>query len=96
MEHIIPNAEYIDGKDFRMEHLYSYDVNEILFRNEIPLKKIFETYVHPNKKFITLKECIEVVNKKGDMKVIDTTIGFCYAQSLMTIIDPVKDQSRSN
>ena len=42
-----------------------------------------------------MKECIEIINKRADLKIIETTIGYCYAQALMSIIDPVKDQTRS-
>jgi hypothetical protein len=90
-EHIIPNADYIEGPKFREEQLYTYDVDELLRRNELQIKKVFDSYIYPNKKYITLKECIEIINKRGDLKIIETTIGYCYASSLMIIIDPVKD-----
>ena len=41
-ENIIPNAEYIDGTDWRHEQLYTYSVNEIFARNEYSLKKIYD------------------------------------------------------
>jgi hypothetical protein len=93
-EHILPNVEYVDSKVFRETILYTYDVNEILARNEIPIRKIYETYIHANKKFLTLRDCTELLNKRADIKLIETTIGFCFAQSLMSIIDPVRDQTR--
>ena len=94
IEHILPNAEYIESKDFREKVLYTYDVNEILSKNEVPLKKLYDSYVHPNKKYVTVKDCIEML-KKADIKLIETTIGYCYGQSMMPIIDNVKDQTRS-
>ena len=90
----MPNAEYVDGRTFREKELYTYEVNEIIARNEAGLKKIYDGYIHPNKKFLTLKECIEIVNKKADLKMIETTIGYCFAQALMPIIDTVRDQTR--
>lgn len=90
-EHILSNADSIEGAKFRAEQLYTYDVDELLRRNELQIKKVFDHYIYPNKKYITLKECIEIINKRGDLKVIETTIGYCYASSLMIIIDPVKD-----
>lgn len=78
-EYIIPNAEYVDGKVFRQQELYTYEVNEILARNEAGIKRAYDWYIHPNKRFITLKECIEIVNKKMDLKMIETTVGYCFA-----------------
>ena len=54
-------------------------MNEILARNETPLKKVYDYYTHPNKKYINLRECIEIFNKKADLKMVETTIGYCFA-----------------
>lgn len=91
VEHIIPYADYVDSREFREKDLYTYEVNEILARNETCLKKVYDKYIHPNKKYINLKECIEIVNKKAALNMSETTIGYCFAQSLMSIIDTVRD-----
>lgn len=93
-EHIHPHAEYVDGREFRETILYTFEVNEILAKNEVNLKRIYDSYIHPNKRFINLRECIEIVNKKADLRLIETTIGYCFAQALMPIIDTVRDQTR--
>ena len=50
-----------DGCEFRQTILYQYDVNEILAINEQTILKLYNLYVHPNKKYITYKDCIDLI-----------------------------------
>jgi hypothetical protein len=47
-----------NGAEFREKELYTYDANEILSFNENMIRKIFKLYLHPNKQYITNKECV--------------------------------------
>lgn len=60
--------------DFRERELHTYDVNEIFSFNEHILRKIFKIYTHPNKQFITNKECIELIYKKAYIKLPEIAI----------------------
>jgi hypothetical protein len=55
------------------------------------LKKLYGRYIFGNKKFLSLKDAIDIINRVADLRFIESTIGYCYASSLMIIIDPVKD-----
>lgn len=72
------------------------DVNELLDKNEIPLKKLYEFFQYGTKRFLTLKDAVELVNNRAQMKISDNAIGACYAFSMMTIMDTVKDGNKAN
>lgn len=62
-DNIFPNSEQMDGDNFRKYHLYNVKVNETLKKNEPPLKKLYESFLHSKKKFVNLEECRDFVLK---------------------------------
>ena len=56
VEHIIPKNSAVDGLNFREEFMYNLKVDEILKKNEIPIKKLYESFLNPNKRYITLED----------------------------------------
>ncbi len=74
--------------------MHTYDVNEILSFNEHNIRKIFKLYTHPNKQFITNKECIELIYKLANIKLPDMIITQCFALTKLSLIDPVVNQKK--
>lgn len=72
------------------------EVNEILDKNEVPLKKLYEYLHHGRKKYMTLRDSIELVNGRAQMKMTENCIGNCFAFSMMTVLDALKDGARAN
>jgi len=55
-ELIYPNAKSVDGNTFRKYHCYNMKVNELLKKNELVLRKMYESFTHSKKKYVTLQE----------------------------------------
>ena len=58
---IIPNNPAVDGYNFRGEHMYNLKCNEIIKKNDSVIRKLFESYLNPSKKYITLEECTKLL-----------------------------------
>ena len=92
-ELIYPHAKSMDGDHFRRFHCYSDKVNEILKKNEVQLKHVYESFTHAKKRYIQNDECAAFVRKLG-LKISEMMVGAIYAESMMTIIDPIRDQTK--
>mmetsp|Transcript_25236 Transcript_25236/g.39053 ORF Transcript_25236/g.39053 Transcript_25236/m.39053 type:complete len:270 (-) Transcript_25236:87-896(-) len=92
IEYIIPKNAAVDGLNFREEHMYNLRVDEIFKKNELVIKKLYDSFLNPNKKYITLEECTKLL-KKADIKIHEYKIAPCYAESMMSKIDTLSDLS---
>jgi hypothetical protein len=91
-EDIIPKNPAVDGFNFREEHMYNLKVDEIFKKNEQVIKKLYDSFLNPNKKFITLEECSKLL-KNAKLNVNDSKVSPCYAESMMSRIDTLSDLS---
>lgn len=89
---IIPNNRAVDGLNFRNEHMYNLKVDEVFKKNASKINRLFEYHLTPNKRFITIDECAELLKKAG-CELLDSRIRPCYAESMMSRIDTMSDLS---
>jgi hypothetical protein len=89
---IIPKNPAVDGLNFREAFMYNLKVDEIFKKNEAVITKFFESFLNPNKKFITLEECTKLL-KAADLNINDARVSPCYAESMMSRIDTLSDMS---
>ena len=92
LDDIINNNPAVDGLNFREAHMYNLKVDEIFKKNEAPITKLFESYLNPNKKFVTLEECAKLL-RDANLGINDMRVSPCYAESMMSRIDTLSDQS---
>lgn len=89
---VIGKNKSVDGFNFREKYMYNLKCDEILKKNESVIKILFESYLNPNKKYVTLEECRKLL-KKADLNVSDFRVAPCYAESMMSRIDTMSDMS---
>ena len=89
-ELIYPNAKSMNGANFRRYFCYNVKTDTILKKNDENLKKVYISYTHAKKRYMTLQECKSYVLKLG-LKVSDMMVGAIYAESMMLIIDTIRD-----
>ena len=89
-ELIYPSAKTMDGDSFRRYHCYAVKVNEILKKNEIPIRRVYDSFTHSKKRYITMPECQAYVIAVG-LSISQLNVGAIYAESMMTIIDTIRD-----
>lgn len=51
---------------------------------------MFETFLNPSKRFVTLEECTKLM-KNADIRISDLRMNPCYAESMMSRIDTLSD-----
>ena len=89
---ILPKNPAVDGYNFRKEHMYTLKCNEIFKNNDESIRKLFETYLNPSKKYVTMDDCRSLL-KKANLKVNDYKVSPCYTESMMSKIDTLSDLS---
>jgi hypothetical protein len=89
-KNVINNNKAVDGFNFRDKYMYNLKCDEILKKNESVLKKLFESFTNPNKKYVSMEECRKLL-KKADLNVNDYRVAPCYAESMMSRIDTLSD-----
>lgn len=80
----------MDGDSFRRYHCYAVKVNEILKKNEQPIRRVYDSFTHSKKRYITMPECQAYVIAVG-LSISQLNVGAVYAESMMTIIDTIRD-----
>ena len=89
---ILPNNVGVDGYNFRKEHMYNLKCNDIFKNNDAVIRRLFESFLNPSKKYITLEECTKLL-KKADLNINDYKVSPCYTESMMSKIDTLSDLS---
>ena len=72
--------------------MYTLKCNDIFTKNEVPIRKLFEQFLNPAKKYITMEDCRTLL-KKANMNVNDYKVSPCYTESMMSRIDTLSDLS---
>jgi len=85
----------VNGETFRRFQCYNVKVNDILQKNESQIKKVYDSFTHNKKKYITLQECREILTKcEGKINVSQMQCGVIFAESMQTLVDTIIDQKR--
>ena len=92
-EYVYPNARFMNGEHFRRYYCYNVKTNELLMKNSEPLGKLYVSFTHAKKKWITMPECKEFV-RKLDLNCSEMMVGAMYSECMMTIIDTMSDPTK--
>lgn len=74
----------MNGEHFRKYFCYNVKTNEVLKKNEVNLWKLYKSFTHSKKKYITLEEC-KAFSRKLGLECSEMMLGAMYAESMMTI-----------
>lgn len=89
---VLPNNPSVDGYNFRKEQMYNLKCDDIFKKNEPVIRKLFDSFLNPSKKYVTLEECTKLL-KKADLNINDYKVSPCYTESMMSRIDTLSDMS---
>ena len=92
-ELIYPNAHKMDGDEFRRRYCYNVKTDILLKKNRAVIEKMYYSYTHAKKRYIVLDECKSFVRKVG-LKISEQMVGAIYAESMMFIVDTIRDQTK--
>ena len=94
-DHIYKYSKEMNGDKFRRYHCYTVKVNEILKKNEQNIMKLYLSFTHAKKRYVMMPEAQAFVRKVG-LRISEMMVGALYAESMMTIIDTIRDQTKPN
>jgi hypothetical protein len=60
-------------------------------RNELGLKKLFGLFTHGQKRYMTVKDAIELVNNKGELRFLDRQVIKQFGLSKMPHMDAINN-----
>ena len=89
-ELIYPNAQRMDGDEFRRRWCYNVKTDILLKKNRAVIEKMYYSYTHAKKRYVVLDECKSFVRKVG-LKISEQMVGAIYAESMMFIVDTIRD-----
>lgn len=85
-EHIFPNANPDPWQEFRDELLWTIDVNDVLEVNLEGLKKVYNHYHEPRKKFMTMNDAMALMMKDTTLGMIEKDAMYCFGMCKMSVI----------
>lgn len=82
----------VDGVTWRWASLYNLRCDEFWKKNEPCVKKLFDSFLNPTKKYITMEEAFKMC-RKAAINAPEYRINACYVESLISKIDTLSDLS---
>jgi len=92
-ELVFPKALRMDGFAFRKQWCYNVKTDNLLKKNDIVIKKLYLSFTHPQKKYVTVDEAKAYVRKLG-LDISEVLVGAIYSESMQTIVDRIRDPTR--
>ena len=80
----------MDGDEFRRRYCYNVKTDILLKKNRAVIEKMYYSYTHAKKRYVVLDECKSFVRKVG-LKISEQMVGAIYAESMMFIVDTIRD-----
>jgi len=68
-------------------------VTELLNGNQVILQAAFDYFNHEKKAFVILEECVALA-RQCQLDVADEMLGIIFAESLMTVVDPMRNKEK--
>lgn len=90
-ENLFPNMDEAIAQTFRDQHLYTEEVNELLLRNEMGIKKLFGLFTHGQKRYMTVRDAIDLVNSKCELRFLDRQVIRQFGLSKMPHVDAINN-----
>ena len=72
--------------------MYNLKVDDILRKNLGCIQNLFDKFLTPNKRYITLEECTKMIKDAG-LNIHENRMSPCYTESMMSRIDTLSDQT---
>lgn len=81
---------------FRVNFLWTVDVNDVLDANLELLRKVYKSYLTPVQQYMTIHNAIDLLEKKAEIGLATKDVIFCFGMSKMTIPNENDNSERYN
>ena len=69
------------------------EVNDVLEANLVGLKKVYEYFYDPRKKFMSMQDALDLMIKFTPLALTEKDAFFCYGMCKMTVINEAEDST---
>jgi hypothetical protein len=95
-DHLYANIDSLNPKPFRESQIYTWKVSNIFSKNDLGIKKLFGLFLHGQKRYLTCRDAVELINHKGHFKFSEKIIVKNFGLSKMSTVDINKDSGGPN
>ncbi len=86
LENIFPLSHPDPWQEFRDEELWTIDVNDILEANLEGLRKVYQHYWEPRKKYMTYHDTMDLMMRDTGLSLIEKEAIYCYGMCKMSVV----------
>ena len=84
-EHLFKLGDTTEWQEFRDKKLWTLEVNAVFEANLDLLWKIYDSYVQPRQKAMSMQSALKFLMRDTDLKVIEKDAYYCYGMCKMTV-----------
>lgn len=85
-EHVLPLANPEPWQEFRDELLWTVEVNDVLEANLEGMKKVYNSYHEPRKKFMTMGDALGLMMRDTQLALTEKDAIYCFGMCKMSVI----------
>ena len=91
-ENVIPYRNDMEWQEFRNEHLWCIDVNDVFQANLETLQKIYKDIkIYQGNKYVIYADIINMYCQKNEIQMNDKDVIKAFGLSKMTVVDETDD-----
>ena len=83
------NADEWQG--WRVNLLYTMAVNDTMEPNKANLRKLYESFYEPRKKYVDVRDCVDLFMTKTVILTKEEHVTYCFGMSKMTVVNEAKE-----
>lgn len=85
IENVFPYAQPQPWQEFRDSYLWTIEVNDVLHCNLDGIRKVYNHYFEPRKKWMSMQDALALVMRDSGVNLIEKESIFCYGMCKMTV-----------
>jgi len=91
-KHITKHDDYADEwQGWRVNLLYTMAVNDTMEPNKAYLRKLYESFYESRKKYMDVKDCVELFITKTNILSKEEYVTYCFGMSKTTVVNEAKE-----
>lgn len=80
-----------EWQGFRDDVLWKIPVHDLLEPNIPGLRKVYESFFEPRKRYMNMKDCVDLFTNNTDLLPLDKDVQYCFGMSKMTYATETKN-----
>jgi len=93
-ENCLPYGPLDEWQEFRETHWWKWENHRILTCNMFNLKKVYNSFFAPRKKYMNKADCIDLMTKFTKIIPDENKVIYCYGMSKMAVVLDTTDRAK--